>query len=63
MGNQTINGTLIGKIPASPIGFFQFLGNPGVIGFTGIRLNINQTSHKSSYFGSALMVAVDSTTP
>jgi len=62
MGNQTINGTLIGRIPAWPIGFFQFLGNPGVIGFTGIRLNINQTSHKSSYFGSALMVAVDLTT-
>ncbi|MBN1280631.1 MAG: hypothetical protein JXA00_03180 [Candidatus Thermoplasmatota archaeon] len=63
LGHQAMNGTFRGRFPHWPLGFFQFLGNPGVIGFTGIRINTDPTSHQSFYLGSALLVAVDVTTP
>jgi len=54
----SVNGTFNGNIPTIPNSFFQFLGSPGVIGFTGLHLKTNSASHKSYYFGTALIVSV-----
>jgi hypothetical protein len=56
--NVSVNGTFNGNVPTIPNSFFQFMGSPGVIGFTGLHLKTNHASHKSYYFGTALMVVV-----
>jgi hypothetical protein len=58
--NISVNGTFSGSFPIKQSGFFASMGPPGVIGFTGLHLRTNPTSHKSYYFGSALLIAVTS---
>jgi hypothetical protein len=58
--NVWVNGTFNGSFPTIPNSDFTFMGSPGVIGFTGLHLRTNSTSHKSYYFGTALVVAVTS---
>ncbi len=58
--NVWVNGTFNGSFPTIPNSDFTFMGSPGVIGFTGLHLKTNSTSHKSYYFGTALVVAVTS---
>ena len=58
--NVWVNGTFNGSFPTIPNSDFTFMGSPGVIGFTGLHLKTNATSHKSYYFGTALVVAVTS---
>ncbi len=58
--NVWVNGTFNGSFPTIPNSDFTFMGSPGVIGFTGLHLKTNAASHKSYYFGTALVVAVTS---
>jgi len=77
-GKQSINGSIIGQIPihgflseliktiievfyAPPLDVKKI--TRGAIGFTGLRLCLNQTSYESYYLGSALWVEIGSEPP
>lgn len=59
MGNNMINGTFIGKVPFYIHGArWDLLGDEGrgVLGFTGLKLNLDEESYESFFIGNALEV-------